>query len=116
MKRSLLVILLIVLLALALCACGSSGETDAAFSLAPLHGSVHAAPAEALSERILPEGDAAPSSAPAQTYILNTHTHKFHYPDCSGAASMKESNKAIFTGTRDEAIAQGYSPCGNCKP
>ena len=29
---------------------------------------------------------------------------------------MKEKNKQEFFGTRDEAIALGYSPCGRCKP
>ena len=29
---------------------------------------------------------------------------------------MKESNKLSYTGTRDEVIAMGYKPCGNCHP
>ena len=49
-------------------------------------------------------------------YILNTNTKKFHYPTCSSVDDMKEKNKAEFFGTRDEAVAQGYSPCGRCKP
>lgn len=50
------------------------------------------------------------------TYILNTNTKKFHYPSCSSVDDMKESNKQEFFGTRDEAVAQAYSPCGRCKP
>lgn len=49
-------------------------------------------------------------------YILNTNTKKFHYPSCSSVDDMKEKNKQEFYGTRDEAVAQGYSPCGRCKP
>lgn len=49
-------------------------------------------------------------------YILNTNTKKFHYPSCSSVDDMKEKNKQEFFGTRDEAVAQGYSPCGRCKP
>jgi DNA-entry nuclease len=49
-------------------------------------------------------------------YIANTNTKKFHYPDCYSVTRMKESNKWYFTGSRDELIALGYSPCGNCKP
>ena len=49
-------------------------------------------------------------------YILNTNTKKFHYPTCSSVNDMKEKNKQEFFGTRDEAIANGYSPCGRCKP
>lgn len=29
---------------------------------------------------------------------------------------MKKKNKQEFFGTRDEAISNGYSPCGRCKP
>ena len=43
-------------------------------------------------------------------------THKFHYPSCSSVSQMNESNKQSFTGSRDEAIARGYEPCGRCKP
>ena len=50
------------------------------------------------------------------TYILNTNSKKFHYPDCSSVDQMNESNKQEFYGTRDEAIAQGYDPCGRCNP
>jgi energy-coupling factor transporter transmembrane protein EcfT len=49
-------------------------------------------------------------------YVLNTSSMKFHYPSCSGAAKIKESNKAYFTGTREEVIQKGYSSCGICHP
>ena len=49
-------------------------------------------------------------------YILNTNTKKFHYPTCSSVNDMKEKNKQEFFGTRDEAISNGYFPCGRCKP
>ena len=50
------------------------------------------------------------------TYILNTHTKKFHYPDCSSVNEMKEKNKEAFTGSREELIEMGYLPCGICNP
>lgn len=50
------------------------------------------------------------------TYIINTNTGKFHYPDCSSVARMKDSNKKEYTGSRDDLIAQGYEPCKNCNP
>ena len=50
------------------------------------------------------------------TYILNTNTHKFHYPWCSSVSDMKEKNKREFFGTREEAIAEGYEPCKRCNP
>lgn len=52
----------------------------------------------------------------AAEYILNTNTKKFHYPSCSSVRKMKDKNKQSFNGTREEAIANGYSPCGNCHP
>lgn len=55
-------------------------------------------------------------STSAATYILNTNSKKFHYPDCSSVDQMNESNKQEFFGTRDEAIAMGYDPCGRCNP
>ncbi len=52
----------------------------------------------------------------AFNYILNTGSKKFHSPDCRSVAQMSEKNKASFSGTRDEIISQGFSPCGNCNP
>lgn len=51
-----------------------------------------------------------------QTYILNTNTHKFHKPDCSGVKDMKEKNREEYTGIREELIERGYEPCGRCRP
>ena len=56
------------------------------------------------------------SQSEEATYILNTRSKKFHLPDCSGAASMSEDNRQTYTGSRDDLIAQGYSPCGQCDP
>lgn len=61
-------------------------------------------------------GSARPDAAPAVTYILNTSSKKFHLPDCSGANSMKAENRQESTASREELIAQGYQPCGTCKP
>lgn len=50
------------------------------------------------------------------TYVLNTNTHKFHYQSCSSVNQMKDSNKEYYSGTRNELIEMGYSPCGRCNP
>ena len=72
------------------------------------------------SERIeeVPEAPVVvpPEASPETTYILNLNTRKFHYPECSSVDQMSEKNKLEFTGTRDEAIAQGYDPCKRCNP
>lgn len=50
------------------------------------------------------------------TYALNTSSKKFHLPDCSSVSSMKKSNLEMYTGSRADLIAEGYDPCGTCKP
>ena len=51
-----------------------------------------------------------------QDYVLNTSSHKFHFPDCSGVANMSPDNRQDYTGTRDEILSMGYDPCGICNP
>lgn len=60
--------------------------------------------------------DASDEASDLTTYILNTNTLKFHYPSCSSVNQMSEKNKQEYTGSRDDLLAQGYSPCGNCNP
>ena len=62
------------------------------------------------------KGDTGTGESTNSTYILNTSSKKFHNPDSSGAATIKEQNKQTYTGSRDDLIAEGYSPCGTCKP
>jgi len=62
------------------------------------------------------ESTPAPRKGLADKYILNTNTKKFHYESCKSASEIKPSNKAESTKTREELIAEGYAPCGNCKP
>ena len=42
------------------------------------------------------------------TYILNTNSHKFHYPDCAGVASMSETNRQEYTGSREDQIGRAH--------
>lgn len=63
------------------------------------------------------EADRESASQPKeQSYVLNTSTKKFHEPGCSAVGKIKESNKQAYTGSRDDLIAKGYSPCGKCNP
>lgn len=50
------------------------------------------------------------------TYVLNTSTGKFHYSSCGDVDKIAPENYATFSGTHDDAVAQGYSPCGHCNP
>ena len=60
--------------------------------------------------------EAAAEETAEVSYVMNTGTKKFHLPSCSSVAKMKDSNKQSFTGTRQELIDKGYSPCGKCNP
>lgn len=60
---------------------------------------------------------AEPTPEPVEaTYILNTNTKKFHDPSCKSVNQIKDKNRDTFTGSREDLISRGYSPCGNCKP
>ena len=50
------------------------------------------------------------------TYVLNTNTMKFHYPECSSVSKISDKNKQTYEGSRNDLISQGYTPCGNCNP
>ncbi len=53
----------------------------------------------------------------AYSYIGNKNSHVFHYPDCDSVTEMKEKNKVYFKdATREEIMAEGYKPCGRCRP
>lgn len=68
-----------------------------------------------------PESTQEPQDTQTETgeeerYVLNTNSDKFHLPTCPSVESIKEENRQDYTGTREDLIAQGYSPCGQCKP
>ncbi len=56
------------------------------------------------------------SDGEQMTYVLNTNNKKFHKEDCSSVTSMKEKNKEVYHGTREDLVKQGYEPCGKCAP
>lgn len=57
-----------------------------------------------------------PQETQGTTYVLNTNTMKFHYPTCSSVDDMKEKNKQIYIGNREDIINMGYAPCKRCNP
>ena len=63
-----------------------------------------------------PVPDTAEAEAPVPTYILNISSMRFHDPSCPSVEEMKEKNREDFFGTREEALALGYQPCGRCHP
>lgn len=57
-----------------------------------------------------------PTKDNGRDYVLNTSTKKFHYPSCGSAKKIKTANRSDYHGTREDLIARGYNPCGNCHP
>ena len=53
------------------------------------------------------------SAAAQETYIGNLNSKVFHREDCPNLPA--EQNQVMFS-SREEAVEEGYSPCGNCKP
>ena len=49
-------------------------------------------------------------------YVLNKNSKKFHIPGKSCAEKISEENRIEYSGTREDLIDSGYSPCGICKP
>ncbi len=49
-------------------------------------------------------------------YVCNMNSKKFHYPNCDSVNQMKEENRLYTNHSREELIAEGYKPCGNCNP
>lgn len=57
-----------------------------------------------------------PIKAEGTAYIGNKNSRKFHYTWCSSAKKINKSNRFYYTGTREEMISKGYTPCKNCNP
>ncbi len=55
--------------------------------------------------------DSTTSAVTEYAYIGNLNTKMYHLPTCSSLP--KEDNRIYFT-TSDEAIEDGYAPCGRC--
>lgn len=47
------------------------------------------------------------------SYIGNKKSKKFHYPTCH---SLPAEHNQVILNSREEAISQGFSSCGNCRP
>ena len=62
------------------------------------------------------EENQAPNGGEPVTYVVNTSSKKFHKATCSSAAKISDKNRAEITATREQMIADGYSPCGTCNP
>ncbi|NHM15389.1 DNA-entry nuclease [Eggerthellaceae bacterium zg-887] len=62
------------------------------------------------------DGAGQAGAAEGVSYVVNTRSRKFHDPACGQAANISARNREDFTGTREEAVAQGFEPAGCCEP
>ena len=67
-------------------------------------------------ESKLSEESKEQESTASTKYIVNTNSGKFHLVDCSSVQDMKPANRQEFTGSRQEMLDKGYTPCGSCNP
>lgn len=70
----------------------------------------------ASGESVLMETKIEPGPTASVSYILNTNSNKFHLQDCTLAQDIKQANRQEYTGSRQELLDRGYTPCGGCKP
>ncbi|MBQ8960211.1 MAG: DNA/RNA non-specific endonuclease [Ruminococcus sp.] len=49
-------------------------------------------------------------------FVLNTSSMKIHLPDCDSVQKISEKNRQEYSGSYEELIGEGYSPCGACHP
>ena len=50
----------------------------------------------------------------SESWVLNTHTLKIHYPRCNDVKKISPENYATSSSSLDELRAQGYTTCGHC--
>lgn len=90
--------------------CTSDGK-DVTFT----YGEYHQA-AESTTTDTVEVEESQQKDTTVSTYVLNTSSMKFHKPNCSAVAQMSDANRKDYTGSRDDLIEQGYTPCGYCNP
>lgn len=61
----------------------------------------------------VPGPQATPALEEEAAYIGNINSKKFHLPGCS---SLPAEDNRVYFAARETAIANGYTPCSNCKP
>lgn len=52
----------------------------------------------------------------AESYVLNTNSHKFHRPGCSSVDTISPKNRKDVNESREQIIREGYAPCKRCNP
>lgn len=61
-----------------------------------------------------PHSEGGPPKTGDKLYVASKNGSAYHFPWCSGAQRIKESNKIYFP-SREEAEKAGYRPAANCE-
>lgn len=97
----------------------STNSTTIATTTQPATTSITVAPTtQPETEPPTPEPTIQATEPPVfiMNYVLNTNTMKAHTTHCGEVRKIKAENKQEYSGTSEELISYGYSPCGRCKP
>lgn len=104
-------------------AAAAAAESAAQAAAAADVTSPDATPAPAVTRRPLISleslenlGTGQKSIPPGTTYVLDQKTFTFHTTTCPLVDKIYDMNKEFISGTRDDAILRGYSPCSSCSP
>ncbi len=74
-----------------------------------------ARPVSAPPKPVAPSTPASPAEPTTGGYVASKKSAAFHKPECKSVATISPENIVRFA-TREEAIAAGKKPCGNCHP
>ncbi len=75
-----------------------------------------AAPAEPILITLVPDSAAdTPAAEPMPPYVASSERDRFHVPSCRWARRIRQEHRLVFE-HREDAIAEGYVPCGTCSP
>ena len=96
----------------------ATGDSRLAQSQQPQEKPQLQLPQITLPEGLLTGGESQQESGEmeADGYVINRSSGRFHRPACEGAVSMSALNRLPSGESRETLIAQGYVPCGQCKP
>ena len=72
-------------------------------------------PPKPAAPAVAPSAPALPAAPATDGYVASKKSAAFHKPDCRSVATISPENIVRFA-TREEAIAAGKKPCGNCHP
>ncbi|MGC9522972.1 MAG: hypothetical protein ACP5HG_13950 [Anaerolineae bacterium] len=86
----------------------------------PVHIPISTAPSRATEEESAsvpapPEEEKQEAERPQPTLVASIERDKFHRVGCRWAQNIREDHRVTFE-DREEAIAQGYTPCSTCNP